>query len=623
MSEWLKKNAFWGAAAIMVLALLIGHADSVSRSAVDEIVFNDFSVLNYQVESARQFHKQTGNLWGYDPHYMAGYPLSFLWNSNIAIQWLGVRMPEMNGPAVVRFVFIWGLILFPVAWWLALFVAGLNFRESAASFVMGSLYFMAGLPVLFFYTGMLTAGLLVSFSALAAAFLYRYARDGKLWFIGVMITFPAALFLHKTAIIVLFPVWLAALGYSFRQKSVLRLGGLCVALITAWEANLIWIDPLFYFMPYMTEVKDAPFWRNTDILLPLKEYFTGRAVMNNLVLDGPRGIIHSATITALIVLAVMGWKVWRGRGERARGRVFLIPAAVLWVFAFYGGFIKSAGDLNPTRYFSIVNMLFAMASGSALVYLAEKRGSAGKVSAVIIVAASIAGIVWLSDWYYPFRLLVSRPASPVIEELEKRIKDLPGDGRIMIEDSGDMDVSGAGQAYGGAHMVSRFGKTTGREFIGGPYPYVYLKHRYASFYDAKVFNKKISDISPGELTENLKLYDVKYIVTWSDESIGYFDRYDGIFRRVDDVDDFVFYEIIGYEPGRFISGSGVIRADYGKIIVTDAKPDDSGNLILKYHWPVAFTTLPSLKMEVYNAGGDPVGFIKITDPPSNFVITIP
>lgn len=623
MNDWLKKNAFWGAAAILVMALLIGHADSVSRTATNEIVFNDFSVLNYQVESARQFHKQTGNLWGYDPHYMAGYPLSFIWNSNVAIQWLSVRMPELNSPGVVRFVFVGGLFAFPLMWWLALFVAGLNFRESAASFVMGSLYFMAGLPVLFFYTGMLTAGLLVSFSILAAAFMYRYARDGKLWFIGVLITFPAALFLHKTAIIVLLPIWLVSLGYAFRQKSVLRIGGLFVALIAAWEANLIWIDPLFYYMPYMVDVKEAPFWRNTDMLLPLKEYFTGHAVMNNLVLDGPRGIIHSATITTLLILASMGWNVWLSRGERARGRVLLIPAVVLWIFVFYGGFIKSAGELNPTRYFSIVNMIFAIAAGSTLVYLAENRGVAGKIFSVTVIAAAIAGIIWLSDWYYPFRLLVSRPASPVVEALENRIKELSGDGRVMIEDSGDMDVSGAGQAYGGAHMVSRFGRTTGKEFIGGPYPYIYLKHRYASFFDSKIFNRKISDISPGELSAELALYDVKWVVAWSDESVGYFERYNGIFRRVDDIDDFVFFEVIDYEADRFISGSGDITADYGKIIVTDAAPDENGEMILKYHWPVAYTALPALKMEAYEAGGDPVGFIKITDPPTNFVITIP
>lgn len=623
MSGWFKKNAFWAAAAILTASLLIGHADSVKKSIAKEIVFNDFSILNYQVESAKQFHTQTGNLWGYDPHFMAGYPLSFVWNSNIAIQWLAVRMPNLDSSQVVSSVLIWGLFLFPLIWWLSLLVFGLNFRESAASFVIGSLYFMAGLPVLFFYTGMLTAGLLVSFSVLAAAFLYRYSRDGKLWFLGVFITFPAALFLHKTAILVLFPVWLMALAYSFRQKSVLRLGGLFVAAILAWESNLIWIDPLFYFMPYMQEVKEAPFWRNTDILLPLKEYFTGRAVMNTLTFDGLRGVVHSITIAVILVTAAYGAKVWAYRGQRARARVLLIPAAVLWIFVFYGGFFKSAGELNPTRYFSIVNMFLAVASGTAIVYLAEHKGMAGKIVSGIIIAASIGGIVWLSDWYFPFRLLVSRPASPVIEELEKEIRNLPGDGRIMIEDSGDMDVSGAGQVYGGAHLLSRFGTTTGKEFIGGPYPYVYLKHRYASFYDATVFGKKISDISPGEMVENLKLYDIKWIVAWSGESMGYLEKYNGIFNRISDVDDFNIYEVTGYEANRFISGTGVIRADYGKIIVTGAKAGEGGEIVLKYHWPVAFTSLPKLKMEVYKAGNDPVGFIKIVDPPENFVITVP
>ncbi len=83
---------FLQASKILVCFRDIGHVFDASR--IDHV---DYPTLEYQIEIARRFIEKSGSLWGYDPFYLSGFPLSFLWNSNVFLQCLGQLLPSIPG----------------------------------------------------------------------------------------------------------------------------------------------------------------------------------------------------------------------------------------------------------------------------------------------------------------------------------------------------------------------------------------------------------------------------------------------------------------------------------------------------------------------------------------------
>ncbi len=630
-------TVFWLFAAAAALSVIVGYAATCARIPADGFVFNDFAILNYSAEAARRFYENTGNIWGYEPHFMAGYPLSFIWNSNVATQTAARVFSSVPAASVVRAFFLAGLFSFPLLFWWALANFGFTLKESSAGLVLGGLYFLAGLPVLFFMVGMVTAGFALGVCMVALSFLYRYAEHGGAYSLTGMIVFVSlSLFVHKTTAIVLFVPGIVALWIIFaghaetcaradRSTRAKRLAGILIAAAAAYLLNSFWINPLIANIHNMVSVPEAPFWRNYDVLLPFREYFTGVAKMNMLTLSGPKGVLHSATLCLLLAAGAAGCLQLKKQGETNLALFLILPAAALWLFAYYGAFIPGAGNLNPARYQAFAQLMLAVPGGVGIAKLANDTGkinAAGWTAAFIVAAVAIGGVIYSSEWLKPIHILLARGVSPEVRMVAEKIKGLPPGGRIMIEDSGDMDVESMGQVYGNTQIVSNFGLMTGREFIGGPYPYVFLKHRRATFFDGRAFGKAITDLRPDEMKRLLELYNVKWIVCWSDASKGYFDRYGGDFSKTDAVEQFSFYVVDNYTPSQFISGAGDVEADYGLLKVR-TQDRSGGAVVIKYHWPGMYTTKPETRLEKYEVDGDPVGFIKIIDPPPELLITIP
>lgn len=630
-------TAFWLVAAAVSLVITLGYAAMCARIDAAGFIFNDFALLNYSAEAARRFYANTGAAWGFDPHFMAGYPLTYIWNSNVAIQAAALLFDGRPAESVVRWCFLAGLFSFPFlyAWALANF--GLSAGEISAGLVLGCLYFMAGLPVVFFMVGMVTAGFAVGVCMVALSFLYRWASRGGVYsFTGLLLFLPLSLFVHKTTALALaVPVIICIAVLAGRKPepgmdngssdALKRIAGIALAGAAALAANWFWIGPMLSGMDNMVTVAEAPFWRNYDLLLPLKEYFTGVARMNLMDISGAKGIIHSVTLCILAVSGAAGFVILRRRGNGFAGVFLVASAAALWLFAYYGSFLPGAGNLNPTRYQSFAQLLLAAPGGVALARLTDDSGRirpAGWAAASIVALASAGCMAYSSQWLRPLHILLERGAPPEVTALADRIKELPPGGRVMIEDSGDMDLEGMGQVYGNSQIVSNFGLMTGREFIGGPYPYVFLKHRHASFFDGRAFGRPISEIRPEEMKQLLELYDVNWIVCWSDSSKGYFQKYGGDYAAAGNVEQFSIYSVLDYSPSPFLSGSGTVESDYG-ILKVKTEKSHGGAAVIKYHWFDTFTTEPETKLEKFDAGGDPVGFIRIVDPPPELTISFP
>ncbi|MFA6448298.1 MAG: hypothetical protein WCX65_02420 [bacterium] len=621
MMKALKSNLWLLACSAGGFVILIGRAVEFSLRGAT-LNFNDFPVMVYMAEAARRFHAATGLLWGYDPHFMAGYPLSFIWNSNVAIQWFAVHFPGSPALGVVRAFFAAGLFMFPLIWWWTLRNFGLSRREASVAFLLGGLYFLIGVPVMFFAAGMLTAGMVTYMSLFAASFIYRYARDGGAWWIGAAAATAIALFVHKTAFVILFIPAVAALVMAAKEKRYARIAGLAAAGGVALAVNWFWIRPMLIFLKHIENVAEAPFWQNKDLLRPLKDYFAGSVVMNNIAFEGLYGWLHSAALTLLLIAGICGCVVLLRRGNRRLAAFLAVSAAGLWAYSYYGAYLPGGASLNPTRYFPSAQLLLAAAGGAAFAgpgKAGDKRNVFASAAVIIVPLICLAGMVYASNRLKPFEYLLNWPASQEVASLVERIKSLPPGGRIMIEDSGVMDTEGGGQIYGKAQTLAMFGLMTGREFIGGPYPYVFLDYHRVSFQDGRVFGRSLSDFNTEELRRELERYNVKWVICWSGGSREYFRNYEGYYAYLGRQDKFEIFELKGYNPTFFLKGAGAVKADYSRIEVRGARAE-GGEIVLKYHWMDGCRAKPAARLERFPAGGDPAGFIRVIDPPKDFDI---
>ncbi|HOO56383.1 MAG TPA: hypothetical protein PLN69_06150 [bacterium] len=624
--KYLKQNGWWLAGSAAMLVLLVGLvSEFAGLPGRDSIYFNDFSILTYQVEAARRFHEATGLLWGYDPHFMGGYPLGFIWNSNIALQWLGVRFGGLTAGAVVFRFFITGLALFPLSWWVSARVMGFSRGESGGAFLLGGLYFLVGIPAMFFLGGMLTAGAVTYFSILAAAFIYRYSRDGGLWWAGVAVVVPLAIFIHKTAIVILLPCACFALVWVLARRRWLRLAGLFAAAAVAFIFNYQWIHVVMASMTYSSVVREAPFWTNFDVLRPLKDYFTGSMMMNMKEFGGAYGAVHSVVLCGLLAAGAAGFAgLWK-RGERTLALYAGVCGTAILVYSYYGSFLPGGDMLNPARYFPVAQLWFALPGGVALASFAASRGksSIARTLAVYgIVVVVIACSFYAHNRLRQVRYLLARQPGQEIEALCGYIKALPPGARIMIEDSGDMDAESGGQVYGKSQVLSHFGLRTGREFVGGPYPYVFLKYHRVSFQDGRAFGQKISDISPEEMKARLELYNVKWIICWSDSARSYFSKFTGYFMHRDRVGRFDVFELPDYEPNYLIGATARVEADYSRIRVSGLRAEGR-TVTLKYNWVEFISAEPGMVLYKCEEEKTPAGIICIDNPAPDFTLSMP
>jgi hypothetical protein len=191
-------------------------------------------------------------------------------------------------------------------------------------------------------------------------------------------------------------------------------------------------------------------------------------------------------------------------------------------------------------------------------------------------------------------------------------------GRILIEDSEFAEQSRE-HAYYGGHYPALFPDHVRREYLCGPRPLYPIKHSYASFTNGLLFEKNISSITSEEMKHLFTLYNVKWIVCWMQKSKDVFNRYPEFLKKLKDIDKFTVYEVLR-EPTFFIKGQGRVAADYNRIALRDVVADDDDEIIISYHWMQKLKTEPPIALEKAVVRDDPVGFIKLINPPSQVVI---
>src|SRR4029077_7350989 len=82
--------------------------------------------------------------------------------------------------------------------------------------------------------------------------------------------------------------------------------------------------------------------------------------------------------------------------------------------------------------------------------------------------------------------------------------DTKPEGRVLFEES-------PGRIYDGARIAGYLAYKSGREFIGGPYPF----RHFAAFWDNWLFDRPISQLSPEQLDGLLRRYNIGWAIVHS------------------------------------------------------------------------------------------------------------
>jgi hypothetical protein len=218
-----------------------------------------------------------------------------------------------------------------------------------------------------------------------------------------------------------------------------------------------------------------------------------------------------------------------------------------------------------------------------------------------------------------YRLGCTMP--PAVEQLVAFLaQHTTPEARILVEDSEAFNKPGyfEAEAYYGTHVPGLFPFLLKREYLCGPRPMYPIKHSFASFTRGVLFDRPIADYTFSELQAAFDLFNVRWIVCWFDDSRAAFDAWPQYIRKVGAVDKFTVYEVLR-EPSFFIKGSGRVTSDYNRLELTDVQPED-GEAIISYHWMKYLVTDSGAELERVMLGGDPIGFIKIKNPPARLTI---
>ena len=97
----------------------------------------------------------------------------------------------------------------------------------------------------------------------------------------------------------------------------------------------------------------------------------------------------------------------------------------------------------------------------------------------------------------------------------------------------------------------------------------------------------------------------------------FFNKYPDYIVKKSEIDKFTIYEV-ARETSFFLKGRGMVKSDYNRLELSQIVAED-GEIIISYHWMKGLKIKPERKIEKVLYGDDPVGFIRIVDPPTSLV----
>jgi len=586
-------------------------------------IYNDDYAMHFShCISTKKFLLSVGRCWGYDPFFLAGYPSNALVDAdNKALEMLFFILSPLSEGFAFKFYLILFLLLYPFL----IYGAAMNFNLTKGTCLIASVlsifFFHLSIAIDFVSYGMVSYVFMCYLSIYLFSLFYKLLENFS-WEIYVPLTLLSALviLMHILSTVHLFLPILILYIYNFKKLSPSRHVLLSMMAIIVLVLNSYWLIPIAQFFDEKTTRPDNYNFacQINNLSEPFNVYVQQK--MSTLYKKTPE--LNNTFIEVILLLfGICGLYTW-WKGKKLK--LFLPFSGGLYfifIVAYYGSHTKFFPQLQPQRFIVPMN-IFLIIPASAGISLVLQNIFKGKSVTTILFILSLSFALLVGPVVKPLKIVFRDKLYRLSCEFPAPAKDLLNfleatttpEGRILLEDS-EFDTD---HQYYGAHLPALFPEYVKREYLCGPRPLYPIKHSYASFTAGLLFEKRVEDYSLEELKRQFDIYNVKWIVCWSDESKRVFSQFPAYLTKLKEIDKFSIYRV-NREPSFFLKGKGLVKSDYNRLELSHIVPQDS-EVIINYHWMKYFKTNPPRKLERVFVGDDPVGFIRIVDPPKSLVI---
>jgi hypothetical protein len=604
-------EAHWKVVALLGIALHLAlvavYLPPSSVFSTDPVLETDYAHHFHQVELAVQAFS-SGRTWTYDPTFCAGYPEGTLFDVDVKlaevtaflITRLGVQLPLAYNLTILG-------AFASVPFLLLAFCRnfGLDRRTTLLVLYTGVLLWHAQpMLVLFNSSGMFGFVFAVYWALYTASVLHRcLERPGPGTLLWLLLALAVGFHAHILAPFLMVAPFAALYGRRFRTLPWKTHVLLAVAALGAVAANAWWIRNVVAFWDDRVATTFFPpksLVELLETLIGMKELAPALAVL------GLWGFLSSRRKNPALALA---------------GSVSIAWYSVLTWLLVSVPFLRG---LEPAR-FEIPCVVVAMIGTSLGIgavldgFEWPRVGLARAVPILLVVAV--------------FAAQALGPRTP----FENRFRDRPDD-LAPLNDWIAASTSSAGRIAfmdrsPGYMTAARVACYNQRQFIGGPFSQLNMRHSHASFTEDRFLGQRLADLTGDEVASLLERYNIRWVVTTTDEGAATFrtlgplveplesfvlrepgagadsveDSPFGQYRRPESHSPITTFRARG-DWSWFLVGSGRLTAAPNRITVSDASP---GGVVIKYHWVEPLRTSPSLPVRPYPVEGSPVGFVQV------------
>ena len=549
----------------------------------------------YSAFAAHRLLAQGGQLWGYDPFFLAGYPAGAVFDPDTRGAELWAHVFAFAGlvPATKSFIlFVHALV--PVCVYAAARILGIERGAAVASTFLVVCTWHAGQPFIGIlrWAGMHSYLLACLLALVGIACCVRFFdRDHRVRAACcIAATGVAALlgWIQPAGLVLFAPAaGLACLcgATGLRRRDVVAIA---LAAIVLAGVHAAWIGPL---------------WRQRDLLAPASPALQLDGVKELLAAFARRG-----ALPAIATMLLGGAGLWIERHRRPLVTAVLAGTAiVIAIAAAYGVHVPGLRRLETARLAIGLPLVLAPMAGIALRRsLDVLQQAVGRPLAwtALCIACTVPPFLGLLDARFFGVHRLDATLDPGFAEVVQALEtSTPEDARLLFE-----STSGAPtQISTGASLQALLPLYLRRELVGAPMPGLALRHARLDFGGGLLASTPLAQWTNDSFQRFLHRYHVGGVAAWSPAARSFLGRQADALELVATVRGFDVYRV--RVPNTFVArGAARVRADYGRIEV-DAIAADT--LDLRYHWMKGMQAAPSIPIEQWKDPADPIGFIRL------------
>lgn len=631
----MRRHAVWivlGVVTALHVALTLRFEPLGVVFGPDPITTIDYETHFQQTYRAAQAFEQSGRLWSYNPHLLAGQLSGVIFDADnklyevftIALGLVGVPLHTGHN----LFVLLAHLLVAPVLYSSAR-LFGLERAPAAVALALGSAcWFFDSFAHLLWWGGMISFGFAAVLALLPVALFYRWLQDRRplrLILMGGLLGLIHTLHPYSFFVLV-FPMGFQYLrarkSLSWKEHSAV-VGCAVFAVV----CNLWWLAVAFRFWHY---ILDSGFLMDTTLSHLVFDYL---------------GLLADPTQTGLVAVrssfrflalfgGLFGLLMWR-REHDDRFGLFAFTLSALLCAAYLGGYLAPLRQIQPYR-FSLPATFFAVIPAAAFLIAGARQWRETRPPR-LVMALGLLGILvvvprFARDVIYFLPEAVPRHSRPLVAP-PFNINSGAGFGTIVWPEPFDFSHSGIGPADRAlAQYVRDHDDGSGRWLV----EFWLVGERLAWATDAQIiggfreFNLAHSDANwfrrhpdgagpePEAFERYLEQYNVKWVVV-SNPMPALESRAD-LLRLESNVYGTRVYRTLVSSSFFVDGGPGQVNASLDRIEVRGSR---GGDLVLRYHYLETLRCRPDCTLYRAEAPGDRVGFIGVRGAPLDFIIENP